>query len=131
MTSSTLRATKDYVQLIQTNMSFSMYESILHLKKLEYENKITDDKWENYKSIIICRLMRYNKYFTNYSKIGIRTIRIHSHFCLFEVLHRQPKHRYLFFVHKSTDNVLLIACKDKNNKLLKIYYHFKKHINKN
>jgi len=111
-------------------MIFSVYESILHLKKLEDENKMTDDKWENIKSIIICRLMRYNNDFNDYSKIGIRTIRIHSDFCLFELFHRQPKHRYLFIVHKSTDNVLPLACKDKNNKVLKIYFKITR-INKN
>jgi hypothetical protein len=111
-------------------MTFSVYESILHLKKLEDENKQTDDKWENIKSIIICRLMRYNNDFNDYSKIGIRTIRIRSDFCLFELLHRRPKHRYLFIVNKSTDNVLPLACKDNNNKVLKIYFK-KKHINKN
>lgn len=106
-------------------MIFSIYESILHLKKLEDENKMTDDKWENIKSIISCRLVRYNSVFSNYSNIGFRTIRIHSDYCLFELVHKQVKHRYLFFVKKSTDNIYPIACKDKNNKVLKIY--FKKH----
>jgi hypothetical protein len=102
-------------------MIFSVYESILHLKKLEDENKITDDKWEYIKSIIVYRLMHYNSDFSNYSNIGIRSVKIHSNYCLFELFHRQPKHRYLFIVHKSTDNLLPLACKDKNNKLLKIY----------
>jgi hypothetical protein len=111
-------------------MIFSVYESILHLKKLEDENKTTDDKWENIKSIISCRLVRYNSMFSNCSNFGLRTIRIHSNFCIFELLHKQPKHRYLFVVGKSTDNVYPVACKDMNNKVLKIYFK-KTHINKN
>ncbi len=102
-------------------MIFSVYESFLYLKKLQNEKKITDDKWENIISIICCRLVRYNSVFSNHSNFGLRSIRIHSDFCIFEFLHKQPKHRYFFIVIKSTDNVYPIACKDMNNKVLKIY----------
>ena len=102
-------------------MILSVYDSILHLKKLENENKMTDDKWENIKSIIFCRLMYHTSEFNN-SNIGIRTILIHSDFCLFELFNRKPEHKYLFIVQKTSDNIFPIVCTDKNKNVLKIYF---------
>ena len=101
-------------------MNFSIYKSIVHLRKLEKENLITDDEWDNIKPIIICRLIHFNPDFYNYSNIGMRVINISTKFCFFELFHKKPEHKYLFFVDEKTDNIFLIAIKNKNGYMLEI-----------
>ena len=96
-------------------MTFTIYGAIIHLKMLEKESKMTDDKWEYFKNIITCRLIHFNPAFHTYDNIGLRTLLITLKFCIFEVLHKNNQHKYMFCVFKNNDNMALLASK-KNGK---------------
>lgn len=103
----------------------TIYGAIIHLKMLEEENKISDDKWEHFKNIIISRFINFNPDFHTYDNIGLCTHLIRSKFCIFELWHKNYSYnmhpppptsynvRYLLIVYKSSDKVVIIALKKK------------------
>ena len=102
-------------------MSFNVYDTIVYLKYLEKKNhnkksEEIDYKWENYKNIIVCRLINFNTMYNNSKNIGIRTMLVTHEYCIFEVIHNVSKNIQYFFVQKSTDNIALLGSKKKNQK---------------
>ena len=95
-------------------MASYFYDIMIHLKYLENNNKMTDDKWESYKNIIICRLINFNPAYYNSNDIGIRTLLVTKQYCIFDVIHKISNNRQLFFVQKKTDNIALLGSKKKD-----------------
>jgi len=103
-------------------MTLTIYDAMVHLKKLETENIKTDKKWEFFKTLITIPLGEINSDFKNYSNIGIKTCRLNTtqEYCLFELLHRPLKHQYLFYVSKKNNNIVPLGFK-KEGMSLRLY----------